>query len=67
MPVKGKPAAKPAPVAKSYNKAQCLKDAKTRLNWNNMGCGTDPDPANSFCYRKNVAEYQKQADFCGKM
>lgn len=73
MPVKGKQAAKPrpaprqAPSAKSYSKQQCLKDAKGRLRYNNMGCGTDPDPSNAFCYHKNYAEYQQQASYCGNL
>lgn len=74
MPVKGKPAAsnpRPIPksntVVKSYTQKQCMSDAKTRLKWNNMGCGTDPDPANAFCYQTNHSAYQQQTKYCGKL
>lgn len=57
---------KKQPELKAWTKERCEAGAKANLKFKNMSCGTDPDPGNSFCYRKNMADYNSAINKCPK-
>ena len=55
------------PILKNApTKEECIRGAQNRDTMRKMGCGTDPDPANSFCRKLANDAYKKEVDHCKK-
>lgn len=55
---------KPNPVVKNYTKKMCTDNAASRKHTADMGCGTDPDPSNAYCYRNNANTHANDVKNC---
>jgi hypothetical protein len=58
------PGGKDRPVLKNFTRDDCMKGAQQRYTFEKMGCGTDPDPANSQCIRKAMNNLGKNQKNC---
>lgn len=54
----------PKTVVKNYTEKDCYNNAVQRKKTADMGCGTDPDPSNAYCYRNNMNTYAKDTKHC---
>ena len=65
-PPKKQPVAPPKqqPVLKPYTRQDCINGAQAHLRHENLKCGTDPDPSNAYCYRKNLNDFRSNVKRC---